>query len=241
MLGARPLRCVSSKHDFKRGTMRLATTIFPFATMLALAIPTPAPATILVYEQGSVGFKFSQFPVGTYGGNFFSDGNVTDPGAFPPGESGASLAVRTTVAGVDYLVIFGGFQNTDRTADVAFLFLKKNSPLSPGNYPIDPVGFSALFGFVDDASGLDLPDDPHATDWMAWVSGVVAKHKLLSASGTIHLSTVSDVLVEGTFSGLAAEFGGGMMVSFEDGMFSLDPPPLSVDKSSWGSIKSLYR
>ena len=221
--------------------MRLATTLCVFALMLALAVPAPAPATILVYEQGWVGFKFAQFPVGPYGGNFYSDGNVTDPGAFPPGGSGASLAVRTTVAGIDYLVIFGGLQNSDTTADVAFLFLKTPSPLAPGNYPIDPVGFSALFGFVDDASGLDLPDDPHATDWTAWVAGLIAEHKLLSASGSIQLTTVTDILIEGTFSGLAAEFGNGFMVSFTDGAFSLDPPPLSVDQSSWGSIKGLYR
>ena len=221
--------------------MRLATAILSFALMLALAVPAPAPATILVYEQGSVGFKFSQFPVGTYGGNFFSDGNVTDPDAFPPGGSGASLAVRTTVAGADYLVIFGGLRNTDATADVSFLFLKRPSPLTPGDYPIDPVGFTALFGFVDDASSLDLPDDPHATDWQAWVQGLVAEHKLLSASGSIHLTKVTDHEIQGTFSGLAAEFGGGIMVKFEDGEFFLDPPLVSVGESSWGSIKSLYR
>jgi len=221
--------------------MRIATTTFLIALTLALTVPAPAPATVLVYEQGSVGFTFAQFPVGPYKGEFLSNGSVLDPGSFPPGGSGASMAVRTTVAGTHFLVIFGGLQNLDTTADVTFLFLRSSSPLAPGVYPVDPVGFSAIFGFVDDASGLDLPDDPDATDWQAWVAGLIAEHKLLSASGSIQLTTVSDLLIEGTFSGLAGEFNNGFMVSFTDGTFSLDPPLVSVDESSWGSIKGLYR
>ncbi|HET9887820.1 MAG TPA: hypothetical protein VFR10_09915 [bacterium] len=221
--------------------MRLATAIFSFALLLALAVPAPARATILVYEQGSVGFKYAQFPAGSYGGTFFADGNVTDPDAFPPGGSGASVAVRATVAGIDYLVIFGGLQNTDDTADVSFIFLKHSSPLAPGDYPVDPVGFSALFGFVDDASNLDLPIDPHGIDWQAWIEEIVADHKLVSASGSIHLTKVTNHEIQGTFAGLAGDFVGSMMVKFEDGEFNLDPPPLSVDQSSWGSIKNLYR
>src|SRR5262245_26146523 len=157
--------------------MRLATTSFSFALLLALSAPPPAPATILVYEQGSVGFEFDQYPVGPYGGAFLSNGNVTDPSAFAPGGSGASMAVSTiTVAGAHHLAIFGAVRNSDTTGDLAFLYLRSSSELTPGTYPVDPVGFTAIFGFVDDATSLDIPDDPDVLDWTAWIAGLNAEH-----------------------------------------------------------------
>jgi hypothetical protein len=222
--------------------MRLATTSFVFALLLAFLAPAPAPATILVYEQGSVGFEFDQYPSGPYGGAFLSNGNVTDPSAFAPGGSGASMAVSTiTVAGAHHLAIFGAVRNSDTTGDLAFLYLRSSSELTPGTYPVDPVGFTAIFGFVDDATSLDFPDDPDVLDWQAWIAGLNAEHKLLSATGSIEITKLNDVLVEGKFSGITGEFGNGFMATIKDGTFSIDPPPLSVDKSSWGSIKNLYR
>lgn len=218
--------------------MRIASTtllVSLFAATSALASP------ILVYDTGSVGFDYAQFPVGPYAGSFLSDGSVNDPNAFPPGGAGASTAIRTEVGGIHYLALFGGKQNLDATGDVAFVLLRSATPFAPGPYAVNPTTYSALFGFVDDVSSIDIPDDPQATNWQAWVAGLVADHKLLSASGLITLTTVTDTLVEGTFSGVTAEFGGGIMVSFTNGHFSLDPAPLSIDDSSWSSIKALYR
>jgi hypothetical protein len=151
------------------------------------------------------------------------------------------MALRVEVQGVHYLLVVGGKQNLDATADAAFLFLRSGAPFGPGSYPVDAVGYTAIFGFVDDASSIDVPDDPHTTDWEAWVAALVAEHKLLSATGAIVLSTVSDTLIEGSFSGIGGEFGGGIMAAFANGQFSLDPEPLSVEPGTWGSIKALYR
>ncbi len=219
--------------------MKKATT----ALFLSLALTGSAQAQgpVLIYEKGTVGFDFAQFPVGPYSGSFLSDGSVTDVASFPIGGSGASTAIRTQVGGVHYLVVFGGLRNGDGTGDVAFLFLRSAAPFAPGPYPVNPLNYSAIFGFVDDVSSIVVPQAPDQTNWQAWVTGLVADHKLLSASGVIQLTTVSDTHLEGNFSGVAAEFGGGIMVSFANGHFSLDPLPLAVESASWSSIKALYR
>jgi hypothetical protein len=214
------------------------TTIF--ALSLSLALASNALATE-VLDEGLVSVDYAQFPVGPYVGSFLSDGSISDPDAFPPGGTGASIAIRTNVAGVHYMVVLGGKQNVDSSIDGTFLFLRSPVPFATGVYPIDPVGFTAIFGFVDDASEIDIPEISDLQNWQAWVAGIIAEHKLLSASGAIMLTSVTDGVLEGTFSGLGAEFGGGIMASFTNGVFSIGPEPLAVEGSSWGAIKSLYR
>lgn len=219
--------------------MKFATTAILLS--LGLAASVPAQASVLVYDRGTVGFGYSQFPVGPYSGTFLSDGAVTDPGAFPQGGTGASMAIRTEVAGVHYLVVFGGRQNAGPSADVAFVFLRSVTPFAPGVYPVNPTTYSAIFGFVDDATSITIPQFPETTNWQAWVAGIIASHKLLSASGAIVLTSISDTLIEGTFSGIGGEFGGGVLASFTNGIFSLNPQPLAVESTSWSSVKALYR
>ncbi len=211
-----------------------------FALSLSLAFASNVLATEFL-DEGVMSVDYAQFPVGPYVGSFLSDGSISDPDAFPPGGPGASIAIRTNVAGVHYLVVLGGKQNPDASIDGAFLFLKSSVPFAPGVFPIDPVGFTALFGFADDASEIDVPEITDLQNWQAWIEGIIAEHKLLSASGAIVLTSVTDGLLEGTFSGLGGEFGGGIMASFTNGVFSIGPEPLAVEGSSWGAIKGLYR
>lgn len=211
------------------------------ASLLTFALATGAVAQTTIYDQGVMGFGYAQFPVGPYGGAFLSDGAIADPEAFPPGGPGASMAIRANVAGVHYLLVLGGLQNTDSTVDAAFILLRSTSPFAPGVYPVDPIGYTAIYGFVDDASSVTVPEHPDTTNWQAWVAGIVADHKFVSGSGAITLTIVTDLLIEGTFSGIGGEFGGGMMVAFNNGHFSIDPEPLAVGNNSWGSIKGLYR
>lgn len=221
--------------------MKITSTISAISLGLALSAPAFATGPITVYEQGSVGFSYSQFPIGPYSGNFYSEGSVLDPGAFPAGGTGASMGIRAVVDGVHYFVVFGGTRNVDNTGDVAFLFIRSNTSLAPGNYPVNMANYTTLFGFVDDGADFEIPASPDQMNWQAWVDGLVADHKLVSLSGAIQLTTVTDTLIEGTFSGTMMEFGGGVVVSATNGSFSLDPQPLAVGDSSWGSIKSLYR
>lgn len=219
--------------------MKLTTIlVLPFAFALASSAQAQVPT---FYDQGSVGFGYTQFPVGPYSGSFLSDGGIADPDAFPPGGSGASIGIRVNVAGVNYLLIAGGVQNTDATADVALIFLRSAAPFAPGPYPVDPIGYTALFAFIDDASSVVIPDQIDSTNWQAWVAGLVADHKIVSGTGSIVLTTVTDTIIEGAFAGIGGEFGGGIMVSFVNGHFFVDPEPLPVEATTWGSIKGLYR
>jgi hypothetical protein len=150
------------------------------------------------------------------------------------------MAIRATVDGFHYLVVFGGLQNLDSTVDLAFVFLRSPSPFAPGSYPVNISQYSAFFGFVDDASSIDIPDNPWSADWPTWIAGLNADHKLLAGSGAISLTSISNALLEGTFSGITGEFGGGILVGVTNGTFSLDPEALSIEDNSWGHIKALY-
>jgi hypothetical protein len=184
-------------------------------------------------------FSYQQIPFGL-NGTFVSDGDVTDPSAFPAGGSGATTAAYAEASGTAYLLVAGGLRNPDGSVDAAALFLRMPAPLVPGTYPIDLAGYTALFGFVDDATAVDLPDDLTTTDFDTWVNAIQASHKFVGAMGYITLATVETDLLQGMFSITATDAGSGLPVLIPDGIFSL-VTTVSVDSETWGGIKAGYR
>lgn len=206
---------------------------------LALLAST-APAGAQSFDGGRLAFGYREFPFGQYSGTFFAEGSVLDFGAFPPSFPGAVHAAHVRHDGFHMIIILGGFQNPDGSADVAFLFLQSLEPFTVGQFVVDPVTYSVAFGFVDDATGVQIPEDLWNADWQTVFDSVLASHKLGSVSGVITLEVVEPGRVVGSFAGYMAE-PDGMQVVVTDASFTAGAVILPVQSSSWSRIKAIYR
>jgi len=209
--------------------------------LAALALLTStAPAGGQSFDGGRLEFGFREFPSGLYSGTFFAEGSVLDFGAFPPSFPGAVHAAHVRHDGLHMIVLLGGFQNPDGSADVAFLFLQSEEPFAAGQYVVDPMTYSIVFGFVDDATGVQIPEDLWSADWQTVFDSVLASHKMGSVSGVITLDVVEPGRVVGSFAGYMAE-PDGVQVVVTDATFNAGAVILPVESSSWSRIKAIYR
>lgn len=216
--------------------MRLATSALGLA-LLAAGAAGAEPAAL--YPGGMMSFTYRRIPFGL-NGTFRSDGDVTDPSAFPASGPGATTAAYAEADGTAYLLVVGGLLNADESVDAAALFLRMPAPVAPGTYPVDKAGYTARFGFVDDATAVVLPADLTTTDFDTWVSAIQAPHKFLGVLGYITLTQVEAGLLQGMFSLTATDAVTGLPVLVPDGIFSVGTT-VSVDGASWGGIKAGYR
>jgi hypothetical protein len=207
---------------------------------LALGAYLAVTATPATGATDSLHFGYRQVTGGNYSGTFHAEGTVTDLAAFPPREGGVH-ATHVSEEGMHTLLIVGGFENDDSSGDVAFLLLQSDEPLAPGAYSIDPGSFSAEFGFVDDAVGVEIPANPSDVDWGAYAAAIVAAHKFIGISGVITLDEVADDYVSGSFAGAMIATDLTMMIAATDASFAAGTAALSVRPASWARIKSEYR
>jgi len=198
-------------------------------------------ATAQPSVAGRLEFAYRQFPSGSYAGTFVADGNLVDVTSFPPAAPGAVHAVHVLHDGVYTILVLGGFGNADDSGDIAFVLLQSEQPFAPGTYYVDPVTFSVTYGFLDDASGLEIPAEPWAVDWRVVLESIVADHKLAAISGIVTLTTVEPTHIAGTFGGYMAELDGPLRVAVSDASFSVGVTVLPVEATSWGEIKAFYR
>jgi hypothetical protein len=198
------------------------------------------PATAQSFGSGRLEFGYREFPTGPYSGRFYAEGSVLDFGAFPPSAPGAVHAAHVQHNGLHIIIILGGFQNADGSGDVAFLYLQSDEPFTPGTYVVDPVTYSVVFGFVDDATGIQIPDQLWDANWETIFDSVLAAHKMGSVSGLITLDEVTPGRVSGSFAGYLAE-PDGIRAVVTDASFTAGAVVLPVETSSWGSVKAAYR
>lgn len=209
--------------------------------LLAGASLAASPATAQPLAGGRLEFRYRQFPFGPYTGAFRAEGSVADLASFPPSLPGAVHAARFVHRGRHTLFVVGGFGNADSSGDIAFLILQSDQPFAPGTYVVDPVTYSVTFGFVDDAAGIRIPDEPWTADWQLVFESIAARHKFGAISGFITLDAVYTDRVSGTFRGFMAEAGGGLTITVSEASFSVGLVVTPVDPASWGSIKAAYR
>jgi hypothetical protein len=210
------------------------------SAVVSLFAISSATAQVASYQGGTISFDYTEFPVGLYAGSFLSDGVVENLQSFPPDGTGASYGFTVQVPGRQELLIVGGYRNPNNTGDIAFVFLNVPNTIAPGVRFVDPVSYSALFGFVDDVSGFQPPVDPFHTDLDGWIETIIAGHKFLSISGSVTISSIDADGVTGTFSGLMARTTGAMLVSAANGSFAVGSAPLSVSPETWAEIKSKF-
>jgi len=216
--------------------MRTAATIVGLLVLLSTAAYADS---VHFYPGGEMSFTYMQIPPGPISGTFFAQGDVSDPQSIPPPGTGATSALAVEIDGMYYLLIVGGFGNADRSADIGFVFIMSPTPIGPGVYPLDPVGFTTLFGFLDDASDIVLPGDLTTTDWVVWVSSITAAHKFLGTSGSVVITVLTPSDIQATFAVTAGEFGGGPIIGIPDGYISVGTV-LDINQDSWGAVKNLY-
>ncbi len=202
----------------------------PIALITALVIVAAGPAAAQIadadtlYDAGSLSFSYVQTPFPNYSGTFDAEGEGLAPdGTLPPGMTeavggGSATAAGDTVA----TAIYGVTANANGTFDVAVVALQTVGPLTAGSYPVDATGGTALFGFIDDAASIDLPDTLDAEHVQQWLQDLPAVHKLVSASGSIQIAEVSADTLRGSFSGTTIDIDNVLFfVNVNGGQFAL--------------------
>ena len=212
----------------------------PRLLLLAVAWLAACPASAQPLAGGRLEFKYRQFPAGSYSGAFRAEGSIVDFSAFPPSAPGAVHGAYIVHGGTHTILVVGGFGNADTSADLSFLLLKSDQPFTPGTYIVDPVTFSVTFGFLDDATGVQIPSEPWNADWQLVLDTIVAGHKFGAISGVITLDVVEFDRIAGTFRGFLVDEG-GLTITLSDASFSVGLVVTPVEATSWGSIKSSYR
>jgi len=225
----------------------------PLAVILAALALMAAPAAAQIadpdtlYDAGAISFDYVQTPFPNYSGSFAAAGEALLPdGTLPPGATeavggGSALALLDTVA----TAIYGVVANSDGTYDAALVALRTVGPLTAGSYPVDVSGGTAIFGFIDDAASLDLPDTLDTAELLQWFQDLPAAHKLVSTTGSIQIAAVSADTLRGSFSGTTVDIDDiFFLVNVQDGQFALSgadqttaapatPAAAAVDLRAW--------
>jgi hypothetical protein len=171
----------------------------------------PAGAQVVVpdtyYDAGRVAFDYVQTPFPGYSGSFAVEGEALPPdGQLPPGQT---EAVGGGMVAIDAdsvrTALYAVTDNGDGTFDFALAALTTVGFPTPGSYPIDLENGTAIFGFVDDAEGFDLPDTLDQDSLLEWFTSLPADHKLISTSGSIELAGADADTLHGTFAGTTVD------------------------------------
>jgi hypothetical protein len=206
-----------------------------------LFLSHPAHAQDFLFDTGRIFFEYAQYPDGPYAGVFEAEGAIdpSDPD-FPDGVQGC-YGVVMDVGGVYTLLSVAGFLNPDDSIDGMVLLISSHSPLAPGDYLIDPVGFTVGIAFVDDAVGVTFPEDPFNVDWEGWLGSIEAAHVFVGVSGIITIDTINAEEAIGSFVGLLSDdFGNGISAQMSNGAFEISHTTVPTQSSTWGGIKALY-
>jgi len=210
-----------------------------FAPVIALLILASGALAQLpdgqLYDAGQVSFSYVQTPFPGYSGNFAAEGPGLPPdGQLPPGQVEAVGGV-TAAATADSMqtAFYAVVDNQDGTYDVALGAVRTLGAPTPGTYPVDLANGTSLFGFIDDAQSVDLPDTLDQDSLVEWLLNLPAAHKLISTSGSITLAGADADTLYGTFSGTTVDVDNFLFfVNVDNGQFNLsgvgavlDAPP----------------
>ncbi len=208
--------------------------------LLAGASAAQVPITF-PYVYGNVGFHYQQWPFGPYAGYFQATGvqfeDPPGPGAFDQAVGGLFTISQDTTTAFWYAAVL----TPEQTVDLALLWVRKpGNSLPPGDYPIDVLGRTVLFAYVDGISDFTPPADPGGFNPSDWLGSVTYEHLFLAVSGTVHVDMANPRMFSGTFEGTAAD-AGLMVITIEDGWFQLDGIDIGNESASWGDVKAIFR
>ena len=220
---------------------RSAPAIALSVLLSALLLAGAAGAQSWPYVGGAAGFHYQQFPFGAYRGDFAAAGLPLDGPIVPDDLDQAVGGLYTSANDTTTAFWYAAVAQADSTVDLAVLWVRRpGGGLSPGDYPIDAIGRTVLFGYIDGISDFTPPADPTNFDPAAWLDGLVCEHLFLALSGSVHVGSVSALGWSGTFSGLAAD-PAPLMISISGGYFALNGLDVAVEQESWGGLKATFR
>lgn len=216
--------------------MPLIVGLLLLAGVSAAQVPVSFP-----YFSGDVGFHYQQWPFGPYAGDFQASGDQFQdppgPGAFDQAVGGLFTTSQDTTTAFWYAAIL----TPDQTVDLALLWVRKpGTTLPSGDYPIDVLGRTVLFAFVDGISDFTPPADPGGFDPSDWLGSVTCEHLFLAVSGTVHVGLASPRAFSGTFAGAAADTG-LLAITISNGLFGLQGIEIGNESASWGDVKASFR
>jgi len=219
--------------------MKIATLI---AGLLLLSAPSVSSADVLsLYSGGEMSFDYDQFPFGPVAGTFHANGDILELLDFPPTGGGACTGATLDTETTDYFAFVAGVRNPDNSIDLTFIHIRSDAGISTESYQFDPVNQRVLFGFIDDATAITMPEDLVNFDFRLWLDQVEAKHKFTGALGNVTFTSISPEGIEGSFDGILVDTEDTTLVSISNAMFRLSGDPLPVEDESWGSIKGRYQ
>lgn len=199
-----------------------------------------AAATTWPYIGGAVDFHYQQFPFGAYRGDFSAVGLPLELPIDPELQPQAVGGLFTTGSDTTTAFWYAAVVQPDTTVDLAVLWVRRPGALPVGDYPVDVLGRTVLFGYVAGISDFTPPADPLDFDPAAWLDGLVCEHLFLAVSGTVHIVQVGELGWSGTFSGLAAD-PSPLAVTISGGAFVLNGVDVAVRNESWGALKASFR
>jgi len=210
--------------------------------LVAAVAGAQMPAADFLYDYGRVSFSYAQTPFPGYSGDFEAEGDgLPEDGQFPPDQTQAvgGFMVPVTPDSMQ-TAIYAAVANADGTYDVAMAAIRTLGEPTPGIYPVDVLNGSGVFGFVDDADSIALPDTLDQAHLVAWLTDLTATHKLVSATGSIAIAGVDADTLYGSFSGTMAEFDGGFFfVNLNGGQFNLSGAEIAVGVPQAGLAPTL--
>ncbi len=207
-----------------------SVTVLGLGLILGASGARAQDSTLAVYSEGSMAFSYQQWPFGSYGGSFSAEGFAPDSSGFPPGQTEGCGGFLGIMSDTTTALAYGISLEPDGRADGGLVLVRGAGGLGPGTYPVDLTGFTAIFGFIDNADTLSIPSNPDSLDPFELLESIVADHKLIAASGQINVSTVDEEGFSGTFSGLMADYDNPLfLVSLNNGTFSVTATEVTVD------------
>jgi hypothetical protein len=204
--------------------------------LLLLSFPAFAdgPGPDILLNGGTMDFDYTQVPPGPVTGHFSSDGVLSHD---PPNEGTAALTYA--LDGVHYATIVGATDDGLNYTDGGVIVVSDPSdPITVGSYPLD--GTVAVFAFVDDAVDWAPPSDLYKTNWSLELLSIEASGKYGSTSGTVTFTDLDVSKIAGTFECSVTDPETGIVLAITTGSFNVDVP-VATERSTWSTIKALYR
>jgi len=201
--------------------------------LLSLVSPALASGGDILINGGTLDFDYLQVPPGSINGHFGSAGSLVDV----PATEGTAAATFV-LDGVHYLTVVGALENGTNFVDGGVIVVGDVAPITTGTYDLDAV--AGVFVFVDDAVGWVPPADLWNTNWTLELASIVASGKHVSMSGSVTFTSVSSLLIAGTFTASTIDPDTGVTLAVTSGAFNVDSTT-GTESTSWSAVKALYR